>query len=76
VLPRQTVSRRRGQGEARSPLAWYVAPTGCWVGAAGRRGRHEAGDGPTRSCLVVGVAESTRAVTTIVCLLITIQRVS
>jgi len=37
--------------------------------------RHEAGDRPTGLCLVVGVADQTGVVTTIVCLFITIQRV-
>ncbi len=52
-----------------------VAPTGCWVGALRILGRHEPGARPIGLCLVVDVMDQTADVTTIVCLLITIQRV-
>jgi hypothetical protein len=41
-----------------------------------RRERHQAGDRPTRLCLVAEVADQTGAITTIVCPLITIQPVA
>jgi hypothetical protein len=63
-----------GQG-ALTPVAEDVAPTGCWVGAVRTGGWHEPGDRPIGSCLVVGVAGRTTAVTTIVCPFITIQHV-
>jgi hypothetical protein len=63
-------------GARRAPLYSTWKPTGCWVGAECGHGRHEAGDWPIGSCLVVGVTDQTGVVTTIVCLFVTIQRVA
>ena len=54
----------------------HVALTDWGVKTAPGRERHEAGDPPTGLCLVVSVAGWTGAVTTIVYLSITIQRVA
>jgi hypothetical protein len=51
-----------------------MAPTDCCV--ARGRGRHEAGDRPTELCKVVGVADQTGVITTILRLSIAIQRVT
>jgi len=53
-----------------------MAPTDCYTKTARGRRRHEAGDPPTGLPLVVGVAGRTGAITTIVCLSITIQHVA
>jgi hypothetical protein len=46
------------------------------LGAGPGLGRHQAADRPIGECLVVDVADRTTGVTTIVRLLITIQRVA
>jgi hypothetical protein len=50
-----------------------MAPTDCCVDAARGRGRR---DRPTQLCVVVGVADQTGVITTILCLSITVQRVA
>jgi hypothetical protein len=57
-------------------LPFRGRPGGNSLGTVRAWGRHKAADRPIGECLIVDLADRTAGVTTIVCLLIAIQRVA